>query len=206
MSVALLIAYRNRENHLKTLINWASGLGYFESPDFEFILVEQSNSPSCQNMCLEYGIKYHHVCDNGIFHKSRLLNIGLNLSNAEFIAPFDIDLVPIKDSLKMHLAIASKYKDSLFMGYRMMYPEDYIDRDSIFDIDLSICKVAPEDKETAVFKQLVDQEKFGVVPFFRKETLLSVKAWDEAYIGWGAEDQDLIERYTKTATFYDPQN
>ncbi|GFZ94293.1 hypothetical protein CYANOKiyG1_05090 [Okeania sp. KiyG1] len=82
-----------------------------------------------------------------------------------------------------------------------MYPEDYIDRDSIFDIDLSICKVAPEDKETAVFKQLVDQEKFGVVPFFRKETLLSVKAWDEAYIGWGAEDQDLIERYTKNCYF-----
>ena len=38
-------------------------------------------------------------------------------------------------------------------------------------------------------------EKFGVMPFFCRQRLLDIQGWDEAFIGWGAEDQDLIERY-----------
>ncbi len=36
------------------------------------------------------------------------------------------------------------------------------------------------------------------MPLFRHDRLLSVDGWDEAFIGWGAEDQDMIERYLST--------
>lgn len=50
---------------------------------------------------------------------------------------------------------------------------------------------------TALWKHLTKHEKFGVVPFFQRERLSEIGGWDEEFVGWGAEDQDLIERYLK---------
>jgi predicted glycosyltransferase involved in capsule biosynthesis len=44
-------------------------------------------------------------------------------------------------------------------------------------------------------KYLLKGERFGVMPLFKRDRLLVINGWDETFIGWGAEDQDLIERY-----------
>lgn len=57
---------------------------------------------------------------------------------------------------------------------------------------------APEDQPTALWKHLMRYEKFGVVPFFCRDRLLAIGGWDERFLGWGAEDQDMMEGYLST--------
>ena len=44
---------------------------------------------------------------------------------------------------------------------------------------------------------MTTNEKFGVCPIFLKQRLLDIGGWDEGFVGWGAEDQDIIDRYCK---------
>ena len=63
------------------------------------------------------------------------------------------------------------------------------------DQALTVATIAPEDQPSALRKHLLQGEKFGVLPYFQHQRLLHINGWDEAYVGWGAEDQDVIERY-----------
>lgn len=75
-----------------------------------------------------------------------------------------------------------------------MCPHATISIEAIPDV-LDQCAIAPEDQPTALWKHLTQHEKFGVVPLFQRQRLQAIGGWDEAFVGWGAEDQDLIERY-----------
>ena len=64
--------------------------------------------------------------------------------------------------------------------------------------NISVPKPAPEDCSGAVHKQLMQGERFMVCPAYNRLELLSIGGWDEKFVGWGCEDQDVLERYCKT--------
>lgn len=55
--------------------------------------------------------------------------------------------------------------------------------------------LGPEDQPSALRKHLLGGERFGVMPLFWRDRLQTLGGWDEAFVGWGAEDQALIEHY-----------
>jgi hypothetical protein len=118
------------------------------------------------------------------------------LSNArgKFIVPFDVDLIPIGNTIYKHLKIAELSPQLLITGYRVMTDTSSVDINNLPNI-IENTLIAPEDKPTALWKHLLKDEKFGIVPFFIRERLIEIHAWDETFIAWGGEDQDIIERY-----------
>lgn len=200
VKVSLIITYRQRETHLKTQLAWwhlQKNHGWLAH--FEVILVEVSESASAwvQTALQTTHLSYVHCPAGGIFHKTKALNLGLSLAQGEFVVPYDVDLIPVGDALLRHLWIAERSPDLLTTGYRLMSNDETVEIDKIASA-LEQASVAPEDQPTALWKHLVRHEKFGVVPFFRRDRLRHIGGWDEQFIGWGGEDQDVIERYLTT--------
>jgi len=194
LGVSLIITYRNRKNHLLVFYDWIAELGYLHNHNFEFIIVEQNLKSDIKKID---GIKYLLYENGSTFHKTKLLNLGLNISTKHFVAPLDIDLIPYKSSLITHLKIAKENSNSLITGYRLNINENNYHSIN-FDLNKkSDFKLSSENSKSALIKNLLYHEKFGIMPFFKRKELLRMNGWNENFIGWGAEDQEIIERYTQ---------
>lgn len=203
MQLSLIVAYRNRETHLKVLLNWWKKyiLDKLEK-DFELIIIESSQSSSLwiQEMIKQTNIKYLYLENSGVFHKTKALNLGLKIASGSFVVPYDVDLIPIKDTLEKHLKMAQLTSKILITGYRIMYPQETI-IDNNISLAINNSAIAPEDSPEGIWCYLTTEEKFGVLPFFCRDRLISIDGWDEYFIGWGAEDQDIIERYLQDGRY-----
>lgn len=186
MKLSLIVTYRQRETHLKAQLDWWKNR---VTQDIELIIVEADEQPSTWiESAIASPIKYAFLPCKGVFHKTKALNLGLSLAQGEFVAPFDVDLIALGNTLCQHLQIAQLAPQLLVTGYRIMsQAEEPMAKDS--------WTIAPEDMPTALRKQLIDGERFGVVPYFNRHRLLKIGGWDEKFVGWGGEDQDIIERY-----------
>jgi hypothetical protein len=163
---------------------------------FEVWLVEVSETPTnwILSAIKQTNFRYIHCPCKGTFHKTRALNLALAASRGDYVVPYDIDLLPVKETLKRHLFIAEQSHQLLITGYRLMSDCETVTVDQMPSA-LESGTTAPEDQPTALWKHLIRHEKFGVVPFFNRLRLLGIGGWDENFMGWGGEDQDIIERY-----------
>lgn len=162
-------------------------------------MVEVSEYPSdwVKSALQAANLSYVHCPSSGIFHKTKALNLGLSLAQGEFVVPYDIDLIPIGNVLHHHKWIAEQAPNLLITGYRLMSGDETVSIDKITSA-LEKTSIAPEDQPTALWKHLARHEKFGIMPFFRRDKLIEIGGWDEQFMGWGGEDQDIIERYLET--------
>jgi hypothetical protein len=163
---------------------------------FEVWLVEVSETPTnwILSAIKQTNFRYIHCPCKGTFHKTRALNLALAASRGDYVVPYDIDLLPVKETLKRHLFIAEQSHQLLITGYRLMSDCETVTVDQMPSA-LESGTTAPEDQPTALWKHLIRHEKFGVVPFLIGLRLLGIGGWDENFMGWGGEDQDIIERY-----------
>ncbi len=202
--LSLLVTYRQREKHLRTQLswfNWQAKIGRFEN--IEVLIVECDREPSSwlQNELQNTHFRYFYYPCDGIFPKTKALNLALKYAKGKLVTPFDVDLIPWENTLIHHLDMAQLNPKLLISGYRIM-----LDRETIDLADLETCvdsaAIAPEDAPTALWKQLLHRERFGVVPFFQRDRLLEIGGWDENFLGWGGEDQDIIERYLADGRYF----
>ncbi|MGC9502685.1 glycosyltransferase family 2 protein [Baaleninema sp.] len=197
ISLSAIVTYRNRPTHLKTLLDWWTTQA---SPQLRrqvrWILVEADDIPSegLETELAEVGVDYLFVENVGRFHKTRALNLALSQCGGQFVTPFDVDLLPVGDTLERHLELAQASPKLLVTGYRVMSPTETANVAEMSPT-LEQCEIAPEDRPSALWKHLLRGERFGVLPMFDRRRLWEIGGWDEAFVGWGAEDQDLIERY-----------
>lgn len=203
MKLSLVVAYRRRESHLRTQIAWWKTQS--TNPillNCEVIVVEMAESPSVwiKQEIEGTNIQYAYLPEAGVFHKTKALNCGLAMAKGKFVAPFDVDLIPVKNTLMQHLQMAEISPQFLITGYRVMSNTLTLHINDIPTV-LEQSTTAPEDMPTALWKQLINRERFGVVPLFKQSRLIEIGGWDEAFVGWGGEDQDIIERYLQTGGY-----
>jgi hypothetical protein len=164
-------------------------------------VLEQARHSDAKSRLLNDRREMHtHVADDGIFHKTKLLNLGLQASTSDWIVPYDVDLIPFRNSFQSHCAAAVQNQTLLLSGYRLLSPDENWSPSSPNLADN--LQMAPEDSLSALRKQLCIGERHGVLPIFNTERLRSIHGWNEQFIGWGAEDQDVIERYCKTGVTF----
>jgi len=195
--LTFVISYRQRQLAFYSFYSWFTSLDCELEDLPEVIFIESDKKPNLaiQEKLEKIGIKYFYVQNNSVFHKTSLLNHGLNLVDTKFLTAFDIDLIPYRNSLLRHLEIAKKSSSFLVTGYRLMAPQPFIDNKSDLDSIIVRSAIAAEDESSALKKHLTSHEKFGVLPLFRTEELKKIGGWDENFVGWGGEDQDIIQRY-----------
>lgn len=192
--LSLIIPVRKRLDHARCTFKFLNEHPLIISGHIEYIVVEGDLEPSYASL---FPLKlYAFEYLQGVFWKTRLLNIGLSLANGKYVAPYDIDLIPAENTLDTFAGLLEKDTNLLFSGYRLM--SDLSVADTYTDLKSSKLSVGNENSVSATLKYLNKKERFGVVPTFKKETLLSIGGWDENYRGWGGEDQDIIDRYLMT--------
>jgi N-terminal domain of galactosyltransferase len=193
-ALTLITPYRDRVAHLQTQLEWWRRLP--DRENHQWIVIELTAEPSIELVDLlnQNQITYVHLPSPGLFHKTKALNLGLKQAAGQWIAPFDVDLIPLGQTLQRHLALAQRSPQFLVTGYRLMAETATVDLDNL-ELVLEQATIGPEDQPTALRKHLLQGECFGVMPIFEHDRLAKIGGWDEQFIGWGAEDQDLIERY-----------
>lgn len=201
MQLSLITVYRDRALHLNTQLAWWQQ----QAPHLthcEWIIIEAAKSPSpgLEKNLKSQGIQYKFLENNGTLHKTKALNLAIKIAQGDYLTPFDVDLIPLQNTLQQHLKLAHISPQLLITGYRVMSPVPSLKLSEI-EPTLVRCEIAPEDKPSALRKHLLDAERFGVLPFFQRQRLLEINGWDEEFVGWGAEDQDLIERYLDNFAF-----
>lgn len=191
-----LIAYRQRPTHLAAQLAWWEQLAPSLRRRAQVVWIEADAQPSpgLAQRVQAAGMTYAFLDNPGVFHKTRALNRGLHLSRGRWVTPWDVDLLPTPGTLDRHLALAATSPQILASGYRLMAAAASVKPEAV-GTAIATATVAPEDGESAIWKHLVKGERFGVLPFFEGDRLRKIGGWDEGFIGWGGEDQDLLERY-----------
>ncbi|MBP0016934.1 MAG: hypothetical protein J7647_05170 [Cyanobacteria bacterium SBLK] len=204
ITLSLLITYRQREEHLRTQLRWFEKqiqLGLLENIEVLIVECDRVSSQWIQDELQNPHFHYFYYPCDGIFPKTKALNFALKYAIGKLVTPFDVDLIPWEDTLFRHLEMAQLNPKLLISGYRVM-----LDRESVNFADLETevkqAAIAPEDAPTALWKQLLHRERFGVLPFFQRDRLLEIGGWDENFLGWGGEDQDIIERYLADGRYF----
>ena len=199
MRLSLLTPYRDRPQHLQTQLAWWQQCSPTLRQALDWIIIEVTPEPSSelQEMLQQQQVRYYHLPCAGAFHKTKALNLGLEQATGELIAAFDVDLIPLGKTLERHLWLAERSPSLLVTGYRLMAATETVDLHNLNDA-IAQASLGPEDQPTALRKHLLSGERFGVMPLFWRQRLEAINGWDETFVGWGAEDQDLMERYLLT--------
>jgi hypothetical protein len=203
-ALSLLTTYREREEHLKVLLAWLERIRESENfTDFELVLVEGAAEPTAAALASGRDwVKYVHVPMPGVFHKQLLLNRAASLTRGEYRIPFDVDLLPADGVLAQHLRMAREMPRCLVAGYRVQLKEtpgegsplptteELLKGMDVKDQTL-ICE---EDFHSSLLEYLLEKQRFGVCPCIPAGLFDELGGVDEQYVGWGGDDQDLIER------------
>ena len=193
--VSLLIPARNREQHANILFSHLFKDVAVQDNRIQVIIIDGNLTKTYHEQAKTFGFTYIHSPCEGIFHKTKLLNIGLSYAQGIKVVPYDIDLLPWGNTLAKHCNFSMTCPNLLVSGYRLMVKNN-VNMEHI-QLHKSDFEIAPENSESALFKYLSQRERFAVCPFFDKKTILSINGWDEKFKGWGAEDQDILERYLR---------
>ncbi|MEB3290742.1 MAG: galactosyltransferase-related protein [Leptolyngbya sp.] len=202
-TLSLITIYRRRPQHLAVQLAWWQRWRVQAAPSppgcpqaWEWIVVEADArpTPGLKEHLEHHQARYLFLPNGGTLHKTKALNLGLSQAQGTYLTPLDVDLIPLPHTLEDHLHLATLSPQILVTGYRLMAPTSAVDLDHL-DQAIADSTIAPEDQPSALRKHLLQGETFGVLPYFQRQRLLHIHGWDETYIGWGAEDQDLIERY-----------
>lgn len=191
MDISLIVTYKKRREHLEQLIAYFSRINF--NINIEIVLIEGDVTDSLSHdvTLLPY-MRYHHMPMEGVFHKVKLLNIGLQMARGKYVIPYDVDLLPLNGALDTTFRLAKNSPGVLVSGYRLMSPTPH------YDENPEVWGYAPEDSQSAIRKQILNGERFGVCPAFLRTRLLDIGGWNEKFQGWGGEDQEIIERYCAT--------
>lgn len=197
--LSLLVAYRDRPGHLKSLIDWFPKGQALTQGQLELVIAESSIEKTAWLQELDLpNVKHIHIQEDGPFNKSRILNTALAASEGTFVTSFDVDLVPYHLSFSLHLKLAQQSDLMLITGYRVDTDMETFESNELSLLQ-SRAAIAKEDLHEGWMRdQLLNNHRFGVLPFFKKDVLEDVNGWDKSFVGWGGEDQDMIHRYLGT--------
>ena len=201
--LSLLTAYRGRPAHLRVMLQWLERVRTAEGfTDFELILVEGAREPAAASLADRYDwVVYQHRLMEGTFHKTALLNRAATLARGKFLMIYDVDWLPAEGVLAKHLDVAMASPACLVTGYRLQLPEmigsDELPAASALlarmregDVD-AICS---EDDYGGFLSHVLLRNPFGIAPCFPRSVFKAIKGLDETFVGWGPEDEDVLER------------
>jgi N-terminal domain of galactosyltransferase/Glycosyl transferase family 2 len=202
--LSLLTTYRGRKDHLRVLLGWLNRIRETEGfTDFELILVEGDVSPTAEAAAAaHHWVRYIHVPMEGVFHKQVLINHAVALARGEYLIPYDVDLLPADGVLAKHLELAAGMPRCLVAGYRVQLDELWGVGEALPTSESLVARMSVknerllcgEDVYSSLLEYLLQKQRFGVNPCIPAKVFHEVGGVDERYVGWGADDQDLIER------------
>lgn len=155
--------------------------------DCELIIVDKKNIIDIPER-IKHRVIYKRIKDDLPFQQTRLCNEGCKLSNKKNICFYDADVIMNKDQFFEACCLIDANPKSIVIGYDgtcYNVPRPYIKYiidDKINNIPLKSCK-----------KRRVNS--LGGFIFFNREEFIKGGMYNENFVYWGGEDDELIFRF-----------
>jgi hypothetical protein len=134
-TLSLLTAYRgkHRETNLRILLRWLQRIRETEGfADFELIVAEGDTAPIVREISSQHEwVRYVFTYMPHILNKSVLLNRSAEIARGAFVIPLDVDLLPAKGVLQLHVELAAASPRCLLAGYRVQVAESSLEELSL---------------------------------------------------------------------------
>ncbi len=168
MGNTILVTYRDRKKSLKTFLDTLLPL----EPETELLIINLGSVEPFKDIIPEdnKSIKVIDIPYDGVFWKTKALNLGLKLARYEYVTIMDVDIKFPRDFFK---DVAPLWKQYNKVGYIVSYTKalDYGDgADSTLGCALYTTK---------------------------KQYLMDIGGYNEFFIGWGLEDVECNQRFFK---------
>ena len=216
--VSIIICFYERLEHLKRCLNSLK----FSSRDFDEVIITDDGSSQdtvtkLQQLISEYDFPVKHVWQpHKNFQVAAARNNGIRNSKGDYLIFFDCDFLILKDTIQQHL---DKAKPGRFVAGHCKYLDRH-QTERLFRTPFSLEELAvlyqsTSDKELRKshrrFIKRTILMRLGLVPSTKqslgghlsihRKDIEAVNGYDENYVGWGGEDEDLGIRLVAAGIF-----
>jgi glycosyltransferase involved in cell wall biosynthesis len=216
--VSIVISFYQRLEHLRRCLD---SLKYC-AQDFDEVVITDDGSDkdivsSLKNMISYYPFPISHVWQPKMgFRVAAARNNGIRHAKGEYLIFLDCDFLVLSDTIKYHIKNACP-KRFVASAYKYL-SEDQTDQVFRSGISLDLlehlyCQIPDREIITAhrrsikrnILMQLrlvsyKKQSLGGHFSIYRKD-IESINGYDENFVGWGGEDEDLGKRLVKAGIF-----
>ena len=181
MTFSFIATFKNREE--KRIRLFLDSLNAQTFKDFELIFINQGSDDTVnkwvEKVVTEYNfIKYIFNCTEGyLWNKSNAINIGIKSAKGKHIIIADIDLIYLEDYLE-------KLKTNVKKGHFITHSVYYNSEKVIVNKPDDLVHI----KDYSLFT-----EAFHSACVISLDILKEIKGFDEYYLVWGVEDDDIIK-------------
>lgn len=198
--ITYIITHKNstsdRNSNLKCVLDWLNNINEIE----KVIIVEQDSTPRIEGIInsginINYELEHKFIHNpNPFFNKCWAFNHGAKLSKTEWLAFGDndvlMDIASINETIQACL-------DSC---------ESFTPYETVFDLNTVETKMVKEDKHYTDIKKKPSSIRGGApygggIFFIKRDSFFNIGAWDERFVDWGAEDEDISHRIFNNLKF-----
>lgn len=188
--LTVVVPIRNRsgvrlENCLRSL-RWQEGVS---RDDVEILISDFGSEPkhreAVEQSASTYGARVHHTTHDGLWNRSRALNIGVKRANGKYTVCTDVDMVFAPSFLAVLMQEQKRLdgRGMLLCQSRDLPQETEGKAVSLEEYDAYVNMTTMRPTHGMGGCQCAQTQWFH-----------SVRGYDEGYTYWGAEDTDMVRR------------
>lgn len=195
----------DRVNNLQIILNYYSK----HFPDAKFILIEDDKHHNKIFDSIEWPtkqVKFYFIKNDGIYYRTRALNYGFKHSNTPIVISLDTDCLVSPESIKRcalqilnNCVVAWPY-NGYFVDISRSFIPPLVEMDYNFNYFEPLFSQIKTKKIGSGFSiRSTNQEPMcvGGIVMFNREKFLRAGGYNENFIAWGAEDEELVIRIKK---------
>ena len=183
--VSYIIGHRGSEkvSHLNAVIQTIAA----QSVDsIECIIVEQSSKPEVRDHLPDWVSYYHlEIGDADFYNRSLSFNYGAKKAKGRYLVLHDNDLLIPTCYTTSHIELLQQGFDVANLK-RFIFGLNKVDTDDIFFTNNVDGTISPE--------YILQNAKGGGSLFLSSDAYQSIGGFDERFIGWGGEDNEIWQR------------
>ncbi len=197
--------HEDRINNLQTILNYYS-LNY---PESKFILIEDDSIHRKQFDKIQWPknrTSFYFIPNDGFYYRTRALNYGIKKADTPIVVSLDTDCIVPKISFDKCVAALLDYAtiawpyNGYFIDTSVVLHQEFIN--SNYNYDTLFNKLPPVSSlalgasynNFSVRCTNTIYQGVGGIVLFNKEKFLEIGGYNEKFICWGAEDNELFSR------------
>jgi hypothetical protein len=197
--------HQDRLENLQIILNYYS----INFPESRFIIIEDDKNHRAEFDTIQWPKKrtsFYFIKNNSYYHRTRALNYGIKKAKTSIVVSLDTDcIVPVDSFNKCVAALLDDATIALpYNGYfidvatsiRKAFIEQNYEYNALYSKlpDLSTLKLAYTNHEFSVRCTNDLHQGVGGIVLFNKQRFLEMGGYNEKFICWGAEDNELLSR------------
>jgi hypothetical protein len=195
----------DRLNNLQIVIDYYGN----NLPDSKFIFVEDDieHNKSFDSIKWKKGTSFYFLKNQGIYHRTKSLNYGMKQANTPVVVSLDTDCIVPIDSIKLcesnlldnRNTVAWPY-NGYFIDTEYTLKKLFVENNFDYNIFIKNLDNKLEMPLSSIYNKCsvrcTNKEHLGTggIVMFNRELFLEYGGYNENFIGWGCEDNEIVDR------------